>query len=453
MLDGKMEDDASVKQCQVVVELAHQLAARDPELADGLRVRVSVTMTDFRPRRSVLYMPAANERALEKAKTIPADALIFDLEDAVAPDAKPAARDQACAAAASGAYGRREIAIRCNGLDTAWGSDDLRAAATSGASAVVIPKVGSILDLNAVSAELDTAGAPATMWIWAMIETPTAVLDVRAIAAHHRVGALVMGTNDLAKELRARTGPWSGTARAAPRRGAAGRTRVGQGHPRRRLQRRAGRRGVPARMRAGRRDGLRRQDTHPPRDRSTSPTTSGRPTTDEIAYARRVIEAFEAALADGRGVITVDGRMIENLHVDNARRTIAVADAIADTRVSGRAPGQRLSSTGTQRGPRTCPPTHVVSRVRVDLVVREGRQPFLQRNEELEAGQVRADAAMHPEPERGVTVDLPVDHELAGSIEHRGITVGGREREQHLLTAGEPDTRRPRCRRRPDGPS
>ncbi len=286
-----------------------------------------MTMTDFRPRRSVLYMPAANERALEKAKTIAADALIFDLEDAVAPDAKPAARDQACAAAASGAYGNREITIRCNGLDTAWGADDLRAAATSGAAAVVIPKVGSILDLNAVSAELDTAGAPAAMWIWAMIETPTAVLDVRAIAAHHRVGALVMGTNDLAKELRAALVP--GRAPLVPHLATA----------------------LLAAREAGKvildgvyndvqdAEGFRRECEqgaamgfdgktliHPGQVDIANAVWA--PDDEEIAYARRVIEAFETAVADGRGVITVDGRMIENLHVDNARRTLAVADAI-----------------------------------------------------------------------------------------------------------------------------
>nr|MCU0261102.1 aldolase/citrate lyase family protein [Ilumatobacteraceae bacterium] len=159
--------------------------------------------TQLRPRRSVLYMPAANERALEKAKSIPADALIFDLEDAVAPDAKDAARANAVAAARSGEYGHREITIRCNGLDTQWGSADLAAAAMSGASAVVIPKVSSISTLDEVSNDLDAAGAPSTMRIWAMVETPTAILDVRAIAHHPRVEVLVMGTNDLARELRA----------------------------------------------------------------------------------------------------------------------------------------------------------------------------------------------------------------------------------------------------------
>jgi len=152
----------------------------------------------LRPRRSVLYMPAANERALEKAKTIPADALIFDLEDAVAPDAKESARANAVAAAGSGEYGNREITIRANGLDTPWGADDLAAAATSGAAAVVIPKVASTDDLDEVARRLDASGAPAELTIWAMIETPTAILDIRSIAAHERVDVLVMGTNDLA---------------------------------------------------------------------------------------------------------------------------------------------------------------------------------------------------------------------------------------------------------------
>ena len=132
-------------------------------------------MNDLRPRRSVLYMPASNERALQKAKAIPCDALILDLEDAVAPDAKEAARSNAVAAAQSGEYGHREITIRCNGLDTPWGADDLAAAATSGASAVVIPKVNSHADLEEVERRLDAAGAPAELRIWAMIETPTGV--------------------------------------------------------------------------------------------------------------------------------------------------------------------------------------------------------------------------------------------------------------------------------------
>ena len=156
---------------------------------------------DLRPRRSVLYMPAANDRALEKAQTIPADAIIFDLEDAVAPDAKPDARAKAVAAVQSGNYGNRELTIRCNGLDTQWGSDDVTAAAGAHPSAVVIPKVDSVAYVDRVAALLDDAGATEVM-IWPMIETPTAVFNVREIAAHPRVAVLVMGTNDLAKELR-----------------------------------------------------------------------------------------------------------------------------------------------------------------------------------------------------------------------------------------------------------
>jgi citrate lyase subunit beta/citryl-CoA lyase len=282
----------------------------------------------LRPRRSVLYMPAANERALEKAKTIPADALIFDLEDAVAPDAKEAARANACAAAGSGEYGRREVTIRCNGLDTPWGADDLAAAATSGAAAVVIPKVGSVAQLDEVSARLDAARAPSTLGIWAMVETPTAILDVRAIAAHPRVPVLVMGTNDLAKELRAAQVP--GRAPLMPHLAAA----------------------LLAAREAGKvildgvyndvkdLDGFRAECVqgaqmgfdgktliHPGQVEPCNEVWA--PTEAEIEYARRVIAAFDEAVADGRGVVTVDGRMIENLHVANAQRTLAVAEAIA----------------------------------------------------------------------------------------------------------------------------
>ena len=155
-------------------------------------------MSKLRPRRSVLYMPAANERALEKAKGIPADAIIFDLEDAVSPDAKDVARGQAVAAANSGEYGKRELTIRCNALDTPWGKDDIAAAAKACVTAVVIPKVSSVAELDAVSAALDAAGAPKEMMIWAMIETPTAILDARAICAHPRVA--VCGLNPHAGE-------------------------------------------------------------------------------------------------------------------------------------------------------------------------------------------------------------------------------------------------------------
>ena len=182
MLDGKMEDDASVKQCQVMVELAEALAAKDPELAkayaddaggDGVRAD-RTTDPSLRPRRSVLYMPGANERALEKAAGLPADALILDLEDAVAPDAKAEARDRVCEAASSGRYGAREVAIRVNALDTPWHDDDLRAVAEAGPAAVVVPKVDSAATVHAVEKALDAGGAPDHTTIWAMLETPVA---------------------------------------------------------------------------------------------------------------------------------------------------------------------------------------------------------------------------------------------------------------------------------------
>jgi citrate lyase subunit beta/citryl-CoA lyase len=161
-------------------------------------------MSDLRPRRSVLYMPGANERALEKAQSIPADALILDLEDAVAPDAKPEARERVCAAATSGAYGAREIAIRANGIGTQWHHDDLAAIAKAGPAAVVIPKINTTDEVHQIEKALDAGGAPDHTKIWAMLETPIAMLGAYEIASSSdRLTVLVMGTNDLAKELQA----------------------------------------------------------------------------------------------------------------------------------------------------------------------------------------------------------------------------------------------------------
>jgi len=285
----------------------------------------------LRPRRSVLYMPAANERALEKAKSIPADALIFDLEDAVAPDAKEAARARAAAAAASGEYGSREVTIRCNGLDTPWGAQDLAAAATAGPAAVVIPKVDSIEYLDAISARLNAAGAPPEQTIWAMIETPTAIFDARALAAHPRVEVLVLGTNDLAKELRAQPGadrapllPHLATALLAARE--AGKVILdGVYNDISDVD------GFAAECRQGMAMGFDGKTLiHPGQVDVANDVWA--PGEDEVEHARRVIAAFAAAEADGKGVVTVDGRMIENLHVDNARHTLAVAEAIAARR-------------------------------------------------------------------------------------------------------------------------
>ena len=283
---------------------------------------------ELRPRRSALYMPAANERALEKAKAIACDAIIFDLEDAVAPDSKAFARDHAVAAVTSGEYGSRELTIRCNGLSTPWGTDDLAAAAAAAPSAIVIPKVESVAYLDDIAARLDAAGASGTS-IWAMVETPSAIFDVRAIAAHPRVAVLVMGTNDLAREIgaplipgRSNLTPYLSTAVLAARE--AGKVILDGVYNDVRDEE-----GFAAECRQGVEMGFDGKTLiHPGQVEPANAAWS--PTSDEVEYSRRVIEAFSAAEAEGRGVITVDGRMIENLHVANARRTLTVADAIAD---------------------------------------------------------------------------------------------------------------------------
>jgi citrate lyase subunit beta/citryl-CoA lyase len=278
--------------------------------------------------RSVLYMPSSNERALEKAKTIAADAIIFDLEDAVAPDAKEQARTQAVAAAGSGEYGRRLLTIRCNGLDTPWGADDLAAAATAGASAVVVPKVSGADHLGKVVFALEKAGAPDDLVVWPMVETPAAVFAVREIAGFERVACLVMGTNDLAKELRAQLIPGRApllphlaTALLAARE--AGVAIVdGVYNAVKDLE------GFEAECRQGAELGFDGKTlVHPSQVDVANRVWA--PTEDEVEHARTVVDAFEQASREGRGVVTVDGRMVENLHRDNALRTLAVADAIA----------------------------------------------------------------------------------------------------------------------------
>jgi citrate lyase subunit beta/citryl-CoA lyase len=284
---------------------------------------------ELRPRRSVLYMPGANQRALEKAKTIPADALILDLEDAVAPDAKPAAREAVCAAAASGEYGPREVTIRVNGLDTQWHADDLRAAAQAGPDAVVVPKIGSSADVLAVEKALEEAGAPERTAIWAMVETPAAMFRAQEIAAASpRLTVLVMGTNDLAKELQAEHVPGRaplltglGLALLAAR--AEGKVILdGVYNDVKDLE------GFEAECVQGRQLGFDGKTLiHPGQVEPTNRVFA--PTQAQVAEAREILAAWESALAEGRGVATVNGRMIENLHVETAKRVLAVAEAIA----------------------------------------------------------------------------------------------------------------------------
>ncbi|MCF3173479.1 CoA ester lyase [Streptomyces sioyaensis] len=283
----------------------------------------------LRPRRSVLYMPGANERALEKAKSLPADALILDLEDAVAPDAKAEARKRVAAAAASGEYGFRELTIRVNAPGTAWHDDDLRAAAEAGPDAVVVPKVESADTVRAVERALEAAGAPDRTAIWAMVETPRAMLDARAVAAaSERLTVLVMGTNDLAKELHAEHVPGrapllTGLSLALLAARESGKVILdGVYNDVKDAE------GFEAECVQGRQFGFDGKTLiHPSQVAPCNQVFA--PSPEQVARAQRIIDAFEEATREGRGVVTVDGRLIENLHVEDARRILALAAAVA----------------------------------------------------------------------------------------------------------------------------
>ncbi|WP_299440781.1 CoA ester lyase [uncultured Phycicoccus sp.] len=280
----------------------------------------------YRPRRSVLYMPASNERALEKAKTLVVDGLILDLEDAVGPDDKDAARENACAATRSGEYGHREVTIRVNGLGTQWHDADLEAACAAGPDGIVVPKVGSAEEVRALVDAMERHGAPARTRLWAMVETPGAVLDARAIAAaSDRLAVLVLGTNDLVKELQARFVPGraplltalSTVVLAARDAGVA--VLDGVYNDVRDLE------GFEAECRQGRDWGFDGKTLiHP--GQITPCNEAFAPSPDEVDDARGLLEAWEAGA--GRGVVTYNGRMVENLHVDVARRVLATDEAI-----------------------------------------------------------------------------------------------------------------------------
>ncbi|WP_406269403.1 CoA ester lyase [Actinacidiphila glaucinigra] len=288
-------------------------------------------MTDaiLRPRRSVLYMPGANERALEKAKTLPTDALILDLEDSVAPDAKPEARKRVAAAAASGEYGYREVTIRVNSPGTPWHEDDLRAAAEAGPDAVVVPKVDSAATVHAVERALEAAGAPDHTAIWAMVETPRAMLDARSVAAaSERLRVLVMGTNDLAKELHAEHVPGRAPLLTGLSLALLGAREAGKVILDGVYNDVTDESGFEAECVQGRRFGFDGKTLIHPRQVEVCNRVFA-PSPEEADRARRIIEAFEEAVAEGRGVVTVDGRMIENLHVDDARRVLALAEAVS----------------------------------------------------------------------------------------------------------------------------
>ncbi|MEJ7795080.1 MAG: CoA ester lyase [Nocardioides sp.] len=288
-------------------------------------------MTDFRPRRSVLYMPGSNERALEKAKILACDGLIFDLEDAVAPDAKPAARASACAAACSGEYGGRELTIRVNGADTEWHAADLAAACAAGPDAIVVPKVDSADAVLHLVDAMDGHDAPAHTKLWAMVETPYAMLHAEEIAsASDRLTVLVMGTNDLAKELFAEHVPGRqpllaglGLALLAAR--ATGKIILdGVYNDVSDLD------GFTAECRQGREMGFDGKTLIHPGQVETANETFA-PSEQAVDDARGILRAWQDGQSSptGSGVVTYRGRMIENLHVESAQRTLQIHEAIA----------------------------------------------------------------------------------------------------------------------------
>jgi citrate lyase subunit beta/citryl-CoA lyase len=286
----------------------------------------------IRPRRSVLYMPGSNARALEKAKSIPADALILDLEDAVAPEAKETARVQVCAAVKAGGYGHRELVIRVNALDTPWGKADIEAAAAAAPDAILLPKPGTGADIVRATEALARAGAPDKTRLWAMIETPLAILNVADIAsASQRQGArlacFVLGLNDLVKETRADLSInrrpalyWLSAALTAARAygldaldGVYNNFRDAEGYKRECVH--------------GRRLGFDGKTLIHPEQVAVANEVFAPPEA-EVAFARKIIAAFAQPESKGKGVITVEGRMVELLHAEMAARTVAIAEAI-----------------------------------------------------------------------------------------------------------------------------
>ena len=277
-------------------------------------------------------MPGSNARAIEKARGLAADVVIFDLEDAVAPDAKAAARDQVCAAVARKGYGSREVVIRLNALDTEWGEADLKAAVNAGPDAILMPKVSSPGILQTLGAKMRQLGAPEQIRVWAMIETASAILDIRAIAdaAHHpetRLECLVMGTNDLAKETRASLGsrraamlPWLMTALAAAR---ANGLDILDGV----YNRLTDDVGFSAECEQGRDCGFDGKTLIHPSQIAAANRIFG-PSPADVEWARTVVAAFDRPENASRGAISLDGLMVERLHADMARRVVSLAEAI-----------------------------------------------------------------------------------------------------------------------------
>jgi citrate lyase subunit beta/citryl-CoA lyase len=286
-----------------------------------------------RPRRSVLYMPGSNARAIEKARTLPADGVILDLEDAVAPHAKKAAREQVCQAVKAGGFGAREVFIRVNAIDTPWHAEDLNAAAHAAPDGILVPKISGPGQLELLGQRLLDMGTDHRTRIWAMIETPIAIFNIQAIAAcakdsETRLSGFVLGTNDLAKETGARLVPgrwnmlpWLSVCVLAARAyglfildGVYNDLSDPNGFAR-----------ECAQARDMGMDG--KTLIHPNQIAPCNEVFS--PGIEEVAQAKKIIAAFDLPENKDRGVVQLDGRMVERMHADIARRTVTIAEAIA----------------------------------------------------------------------------------------------------------------------------
>jgi len=284
----------------------------------------------LRPRRSALYLPGNNARALEKGKTLPADVLIFDLEDAVGPDAKAASRTRVCDAVASGSYSPREVVVRINGLGTDWHDDDLAAVAASPAHGVLVPKVETGDQVRALAATLERLDAPESLQLWVMIETPRSFLKADEIAsASQRLAALVVGTNDLINDLHALHVPGRAPVVPALAKAVLGARAAGKVVLDGVFNDITDAGGFRADARQGREMGFDGKTLIHPSQIAPANELFG-PSPDELADARKIVAAYERAQAAGDSVITVDGRMIESLHVRNAERILGLAERIAE---------------------------------------------------------------------------------------------------------------------------
>lgn len=277
------------------------------------------------PCRSVLYIPASRTRAMEKAKTLPVDAIIFDLEDAVAPDEKPAARETLVQTLHAGGFGPRLKIVRINGFDSPWGADDLHTIADTAPQAVLLPKVNSAQDIEDLAKRLDAHPQTKDTQIWAMMETPMGILNAAEIAAAPRMAGFIMGTNDLAKDLTARTrdamlASLQLCILAARAHGILCIDGVYNAFK--------DEDGLRAECQQGRDFGFDGKTLIHPAQVAIANAVFG-PTPDDIALARRQIDAYTAAIAKGEAVAVVDGKIVENLHIETARATLAKSEAIA----------------------------------------------------------------------------------------------------------------------------